>query len=276
MDEEQGTPPPESPSEDKALERARFADRVVAYGLDLLILGLVLPAVLLVFSKLGLSPSGPLLLAVWVGGYLAYHTLLNVGGATPGKRIVGVQAFTADGHPLTPGRSLVRALGYLLSGAPLCLGFLWALFHPRHLAWHDMLAGTMVLETRPKGVWARRGMTAAAGLVALLFVVSTVWQIAEPQYTRYRLIANAEKAVVALAALEENHRGSQGTYTSDLTALAKLYGNQEEFFALLAQTMDLSTLSIEAGRDRYTIRARALDDKATALEYASPPAAPGG
>jgi uncharacterized RDD family membrane protein YckC len=45
----------------------------------------------------------------------------------------------------------VRALSCFLSLAALGLGFIWIAFDEEHQAWHDKIAGTMVVRV-PQGV----------------------------------------------------------------------------------------------------------------------------
>ena len=90
------------------------------------------------------SALADLLVEVIVG--LLVLTFWAEGGATPGKRAMGVMivdARTGGRPPL--GRLVLRYVGYLLSALPLLLGFLWALWDPRRQAWHDKLGGTVVV-----------------------------------------------------------------------------------------------------------------------------------
>jgi uncharacterized RDD family membrane protein YckC len=68
-------------------------------------------------------------------------------GATPGKLAVGVKIVDArtGGAPGT-GRLVLRLACYLVSAAPLYLGFLWAAIDRRRQAWHDKIAGTIVVQ----------------------------------------------------------------------------------------------------------------------------------
>jgi uncharacterized RDD family membrane protein YckC len=68
-------------------------------------------------------------------------------GATPGKLAVGVKIVDArtGGAPPT-GRLVLRLVGYLVSALPLYLGFLWAAVDRRKQAWHDKIAGTLVIQ----------------------------------------------------------------------------------------------------------------------------------
>jgi uncharacterized RDD family membrane protein YckC len=70
-------------------------------------------------------------------------------GQTPGKRFIGVRIVRADGGRVRAGNVLRRFAGYVL-----CLlffpGFLWILVDNQRQGWHDVLAGTIVIYSRPK------------------------------------------------------------------------------------------------------------------------------
>lgn len=84
------------------------------------------------------APFLPLLMAVYL------VVFWRVSGQTPGKWLVGVKVVRLDGRPMTVARALLRFGAYLLSAAPLYLGFLWILRPPR-LGWHDRIARTEVV-----------------------------------------------------------------------------------------------------------------------------------
>jgi uncharacterized RDD family membrane protein YckC len=66
--------------------------------------------------------------------------------ATPGKLLLScvvVDATTC--RPLRAHQAVLRLLGYLVSALPLCLGFLWAAWDSRKQAWHDKIAGSIVI-----------------------------------------------------------------------------------------------------------------------------------
>ena len=70
--------------------------------------------------------------------------------ATPGKILFGLTIVDAETGGTPPLRQLVlRYLGYLLSALPLGLGYAWMLWDERRQTWHDKLAGTLVVRTRP-------------------------------------------------------------------------------------------------------------------------------
>jgi uncharacterized RDD family membrane protein YckC len=78
---------------------------------------------------------------------VAYFTFCHgTWGQTLGKMIFGLQVLRSDGEPLGMDRSLLRTILYLLSAIPLGLGFLWIALSPEKRAWHDGLAGTVVIR----------------------------------------------------------------------------------------------------------------------------------
>lgn len=68
-------------------------------------------------------------------------------GTTPGKWLVGIRAVDKNnGSVPTLGRMLVREIiGKFLSGLSLGLGYFWVLWDRDAQAWHDKVAGTVVV-----------------------------------------------------------------------------------------------------------------------------------
>ena len=78
----------------------------------------------------------------------AYFTYFHgTTGRTPGKMLLGLQVLSADGTPISFGIAFLRAVGYLVSSllGTIPIGFIWAAFDQRKQAWHDKIAGTVVL-----------------------------------------------------------------------------------------------------------------------------------
>ncbi len=74
---------------------------------------------------------------------------------TPGKRLLGLRVIDAKtGKNLAPMQATLRYLGYFLSALPMCLGFFWVLVDEKNQAWHDKIAGTLVVEDKPKRKYA--------------------------------------------------------------------------------------------------------------------------
>jgi len=84
---------------------------------------------------------GPLFLC------MSYFTVLHAyGGQTVGKAVMGIKVVAVSGGYLGYRRSLIRWMGYNISAAPLLAGFLWAVLDADKRAWHDILAGSRVVN----------------------------------------------------------------------------------------------------------------------------------
>jgi uncharacterized RDD family membrane protein YckC len=70
--------------------------------------------------------------------------------ATPGKMVLRLRVVDAETGRTPPfGRLVIRYFGYILSGLPLGLGYLWMIWDPRRQCWHDRLARTLVVQDPP-------------------------------------------------------------------------------------------------------------------------------
>ena len=86
-------------------------------------------------------------LYLFYGLYLLIFTVFS--GPTPGMQIRGLHVVRLDGG-LAETRQLVwRGFGYLLSGAALMLGFVWAAWDEDHFTWHDRISQTYVTSATP-------------------------------------------------------------------------------------------------------------------------------
>ncbi|HOW57108.1 MAG TPA: RDD family protein [Smithellaceae bacterium] len=78
--------------------------------------------------------------------YIAYFTYFHgATGRTPGKMLLGLQVYAADGKKISFGIAFLRAVGSIISSIPFYLGFIWAAFDGRKQSWHDKIAGTVVI-----------------------------------------------------------------------------------------------------------------------------------
>jgi uncharacterized RDD family membrane protein YckC len=130
---------------------AGFGQRALALLIDCLIVVVIsMPIIVVAFGAeyFSLDPLRrlwdilfTLIVGVVVVGFWRYC------GATPGKLAVGVKIVDArtGGAPAT-GRLVLRFVCYLVSALPLYLGFLWAAIDRRKQAWHDKIAGTVVVQ----------------------------------------------------------------------------------------------------------------------------------
>jgi uncharacterized RDD family membrane protein YckC len=159
-------PPPASwPAPVEAVGPApgvRFAShgaRLVAYIVDGILVGVLVTivAVLLSFGVAALAVAGADGLAV-LGGLLVVVAIFAVslgyfpwfwvkGGATPGMRIFNLRVVRdRDGGPIGWGEALLRLVGFWVSSIVFYLGFAWILIDKRRRGWHDLIAGTVMVQ----------------------------------------------------------------------------------------------------------------------------------
>jgi len=128
-------------------------ERFLAFAVDTLILFIVLvPLVLAVYGRDYLARSAGGYAGFWdfalqvVLPAAATVVFWRLFGATPGKMAIGAKVVDARsrGAPST-GRLVGRYFAYLISAAPLFLGFVWIAIDRRKQGWHDKIAGTLVI-----------------------------------------------------------------------------------------------------------------------------------
>ena len=198
---------------------AKITDRFLAYLIDTLPFGIAyyLSAgyLIAVAGRLSNAPgSWREVAACWLALYLLYHTLGNRAGATLGKALMGVRVVSVkDGAPPGLARSAARACGLLLS-TPFNLAFLWAFVDQDSRTWHDKLAGTVVVEGRPKTASESRA-TALAAFVSLgaLLVVAMLAHRLQPTREDMQAVARAQDGLQVLARIEEQYKAANGEYT---------------------------------------------------------------
>jgi uncharacterized RDD family membrane protein YckC len=72
-------------------------------------------------------------------------------GQTPGMMLLHLRvARESDLRLPGLGRSILRYVGYWISGAMLFIGFIWVIFDRKKQGWHDKIAGTVVLRDRDR------------------------------------------------------------------------------------------------------------------------------
>ena len=68
-------------------------------------------------------------------------------GQTPGMRMMNIRVVRdRDGGPVTGGQAILRLIGYWVSGFVFYLGYIWIFIDKRKRGWHDLIAGTVVVE----------------------------------------------------------------------------------------------------------------------------------
>jgi len=105
--------------------------------------------------------------AMFVSMNAFYYTWFHgTTGQTLGKRIFGIRVLKTDGSPAGFGTAFLRWVGYLISGIPFFLGFLWVVIDRKRQGWHDKIAGTIVVNVRKYSVF-RSEYTPKYGLTNL-------------------------------------------------------------------------------------------------------------
>jgi uncharacterized RDD family membrane protein YckC len=103
----------------------------------------VLPGIDRVFAWFTSPPFGGIFFLLFE--YVYFVFFFSTTGQTVGKAIMGLRVVMVDGKRMGVKRSFIRTLFYVVSLAPLGLGFLWVLGEDRRRAWHDKIAHTYVL-----------------------------------------------------------------------------------------------------------------------------------
>jgi uncharacterized RDD family membrane protein YckC len=120
--------------DDAGSERAGFWIRMGALLIDVLLVGIA--------DKALPFPDHSLLPLVAIYGAIMW----KLRGTTVGGVICHLRLVRLDGQPIDWGTATVRALGCFLSLLAAGLGFLWILWDPERQAWHDKIAGTVVVR----------------------------------------------------------------------------------------------------------------------------------
>lgn len=134
---------------------ANFGRRLGAYLLDYVIITAISFGAGLLIGIVGYAAGLDDAAAEGVGTVLgvlvslAYFILLEGSrrGATFGKGQLDMRVVAADGSRAGYAKATGRTFAKILSGIPLGLGYLWALWDSENRTWHDMLSGTRVIRT---------------------------------------------------------------------------------------------------------------------------------
>lgn len=145
----------------------RFAGhgaRLAAYIVDVVLISVVLIGATFILSAMGVvlfsgGTPGDGAVAAAAGGMFLYVVVviaLSVAyfpwfwkrnGATPGMKLFRLRVVRdVDGGPITTGQAVLRLLGYWVNAMVLYIGFAWVLVDQRRRGWHDLIAGTVVIE----------------------------------------------------------------------------------------------------------------------------------
>jgi uncharacterized RDD family membrane protein YckC len=125
-----------------SLPRATFVVRMGALLIDVVLIAVIVNSVF---------DHGDLFSRILVPLALYGAVMWKLKGSTIGGIVLGLQVVRLDGRPIDWATAFVRALGCFLSFVAVGLGFLWILFDSERQAWHDKIAGTVVVRL-PKSI----------------------------------------------------------------------------------------------------------------------------
>lgn len=138
-------------------ELSSWRRRALAAATDLVLLYVLVTVTLLVGFALPSAPGTIVSVYALVGVVPTYYTVFHAGrhGQTPGKKLLGIAVHLEEGGYPTYGRSLRRSLTMMLIALVPVLNVVAVVRparHPRKRAFHDDVAGTIVV--RVEDDWA--------------------------------------------------------------------------------------------------------------------------
>ncbi|MBN1351073.1 peptidylprolyl isomerase [candidate division KSB1 bacterium] len=172
--------------------RAPIIARFIAYILEFVAIWFVpvLMVSIMVGGGLGATGINPVFILVMIALWFSYliYLLLKLGkGTTPVKTLFRLRVINVKSEEIEPGEThklrirdthvdfwtmfIIRELiGKIISAVPLFLGFLWALWDERRQAWHDKIAGTVVIQISKEAIEKERARkkTASGGIMIYL------------------------------------------------------------------------------------------------------------
>ncbi len=141
------------------LEYVGFRLRFVASIIDSILLMMIIYPLLTMIYGSDYGDSEQMLLGIpdllisWVFPIVATIVFWVSKSATPGKMAVRAKIVDAQtGNLPSVKQSIIRYIGYYISLLPLGLGYLWIIWDSKKQAWHDKLAGTVVVRPINQGV----------------------------------------------------------------------------------------------------------------------------
>src|SRR5262249_11192921 len=124
---------------------AGFGSRLVSLIIDSILVGVVNFIIEYVLEAATGSQALSSIVGIAIAlGYIVYFFTST--GQTIGMKLLGIKAVDANGNLLTPGASIIRFFGSLVSAIILCIGYLMMLWDGRKQTLHDKFAGSYIVK----------------------------------------------------------------------------------------------------------------------------------
>ncbi|MDX1809702.1 MAG: RDD family protein [Sulfurospirillaceae bacterium] len=133
-------------------EYATFLDRFLATMMDILIVIVPISIAEAIAMMLNKSIINNIFFEWVLPIFITIIFWMKLGG-TPGKLIMKMYVVDENtGEYLTATQSFIRYIGYFVSTICAFMGFIWIAFDDKKQAWHDKIAGTVVIRKKVEKV----------------------------------------------------------------------------------------------------------------------------
>ncbi|MFI5347870.1 MAG: RDD family protein [Elusimicrobiota bacterium] len=218
------------------------------------------------------NPRGPLFAALWSGVFLLYQAYMSgEGRRSAGKALLGLRVVDAQGEPLEAGRAALRSAGYLLSSIG-DLGFAWTLVDRSRRGWHDLIAGSFVVEDVPSSASRLVRLRVASALCLAGFGGLWYWRwVVLPRFDRIYRASAAQASLEEMKVLERLYFYGNGRFSVSTDDLAVVSGDPAGFKSGLAVLLDPAYgVRFSTTGYSYRIDARAPNDEKTPVSVTGP------
>lgn len=212
-------------------EYAGFWQRCAAVILDGFVLAI--PIWILAGFTIALSNNSStdatfgLIYLISFGTSALYFTFMESGEkcASYGKRWLGLKVLDSYGHRLSSGRAFARWISHLFSYVTLYIGFFIQPFTTRKQALHDLISGTIVVQSEHEN--KSSGIFIAVVVFMVIIGTGILTAIAIPAYHDYA--RRAKSISQSSSAISNSRPASDSTDPSNLhSAEAKNVSNDDE------------------------------------------------
>ncbi len=198
---------------------AGFWKRFVAYFIDGILFGILFWMVVFLFgySLFDINQDNLADLSAFIWIYVLYYpswwlyfALMESSSAqgTVGKKVMGIRVTDLQGQPISFGHATGRHFSAFITQMTFTIGFLMAAFTARKQALHDMIASTLVVNSRygpsqikvasesPGSGMSVGGILGVIFLILIIPVGGILAAIALPAYQDYTIRAKVSQAMV--------------------------------------------------------------------------------